>query len=67
MAVQRHLHSRSTLDRVDAVRQLANFSPLEGAKLAVKVGLADREADVQRPLMKRFWAGRTTPRLAISS
>ena len=48
MAVQRHLHSRSTLDRVDAVRQLANFSPLEGAKLAVKVGLADREADVRR-------------------
>ena len=47
-ATQRQLHSRSTLDRVDAMRQLAKFPPLEGAKFAVQVGLADREADVRR-------------------
>ncbi len=47
-ATQRQLHSRSTLDRADAVRQLAQFPPLEGARLAVQVGLADREADVRR-------------------
>ncbi len=47
-ATQRQLHSRSTADRVDAVRQLAQFPPLEGAKLAVQVGLADREVDVRR-------------------
>ena len=47
-ATQRQLHSRSTADRVDAVRQLAQFPPLEGAKLAVQVGLADREVNVRR-------------------
>lgn len=47
-AVQTQLHARSTLDRVDAVRQLADFPPLDGARLAVQVGLADREADVRR-------------------
>jgi hypothetical protein len=47
-AIQRQLHSRSTLDRVDAARKLAEFPPLEGARLAVQVGLTDREADVRR-------------------
>ena len=47
-ATQRQLHSRSILDRTDAVRKLAEFPPLEGARLAVQVGLADREVDVRR-------------------
>jgi hypothetical protein len=47
-ATQRQLHSRSTLDRTGAVRKLAEFPPLEGARLAVQVGLADREVDVRR-------------------
>ena len=47
-ATQRQLHSRSAPERAEAVRQLAEFPPLEGARLAVQVGLADREADVCR-------------------
>ena len=46
-ATQRQLHSRSTLDRADGMRQLATFPPLEGARLAVQIGLTDADADVR--------------------
>jgi len=47
-AAQARLHSRSTADRAGAVRRLAELPPLDGARLAVQVGLADREPDVRR-------------------
>ena len=46
--VRRQLHSRSSVARADAVRKLSGFPPVEGAKLAVQVGLGDRDVDVRR-------------------
>jgi hypothetical protein len=46
-AVQTQLHSRLTLDRVDALQRLADFPPLEGARLVLQVGLTDQEPEVR--------------------
>ena len=46
-AVLTQLHSRYTLDRAEAVRRLADFPPLEGAKLVMQSGLGDPEQEVR--------------------
>jgi hypothetical protein len=63
-AVQAQLHSRSTLDRVEAVRRLADFPALEGAKLALSVGLADRERDVRQAAFTILLAWNDEPEVA---
>jgi Mg-chelatase subunit ChlD len=46
-AIQVQLHSHTMSERLDAVRQLASFPPVEGAKLVMQVGLVDRDPEVR--------------------
>jgi hypothetical protein len=46
--IQTQLRSRLTTERVDAVRKLRTFPPLEAARLVVQFGISDRTAEVRR-------------------
>jgi hypothetical protein len=46
--IQAQLRGRLTTERVDAVRKLRTFPPLEAAKLVVQLGLGDRTPEVRR-------------------
>ena len=47
-AVQAQLRSRVTTERVDAVRRLRTFPPVEAARLVVQFGICDRTPEVRR-------------------
>ena len=47
-AVQTQLHARSAQQRAEAVRRLTEFPAVEGAKLALQVGLTDHEQEVRQ-------------------
>lgn len=47
-AIQAQLRSRLTTERVDAVRRLRTFPPLDSARLAVQLGLGDAAPEVRR-------------------
>ena len=46
--IQAQLRSRLTTERVDAVRKLRTFPPLDAARLVVQFGLSDRAVEVRR-------------------
>ena len=60
-AVQTQLHSRLTLDRVDGMRRLGDFPPLEGARLVLQIGLTDREPDVREAASAALLAWKDDP------